>query len=186
MSISDLSKKVRPDLFFFIVGFLVFPAVIIISVLSLFNSSDNSAPAVSFPMDKTTVMNSDVLNTEESKVNDSSNEEIKESKVDPGPMTSSINTVRTGHSEDGLEKSEQNKEVIQATGQWNATQYASGDIIQNTYVVQLGDTLWQIAKAYYGDGAQWIKILDNNMYQIGFLPNGEQALIYPDQILNLP
>jgi nucleoid-associated protein YgaU len=31
-----------------------------------------------------------------------------------------------------------------------------------TYVVKKGDTLWSIAKKYYGDGKQWRKILDAN------------------------
>ena len=31
-----------------------------------------------------------------------------------------------------------------------------------TYTVKKGDTLWNIAKKYYGDGRKWRKILEAN------------------------
>jgi nucleoid-associated protein YgaU len=70
-------------------------------------------------------------------------------------------------------------------GKWIATDYAQGDIGLGEYTVQRGDTLWEIAEATYGTGFEWKKILDNNKDQIGFLPDGSQALIIPGQVLKL-
>jgi nucleoid-associated protein YgaU len=73
------------------------------------------------------------------------------------------------------------------TGQkWVATNYKFGDIKGPTYQVKSGDTLWEIAEAVYGNGAQWHQILNANKSSIGFLPNGSQALIVPGQVLVLP
>lgn len=50
-----------------------------------------------------------------------------------------------------------------------------------TYVVKKGDTLWGIAKKYYGDGSKYIKIFEANKSKI------EKAnLIYVGQILVIP
>lgn len=69
---------------------------------------------------------------------------------------------------------------------WVATDYKQGDIKGPTYTVTSGDTLWEIAEAVYGNGAQWTKILNANKASVGFLPNGSQALIIPGQVLTLP
>lgn len=50
-----------------------------------------------------------------------------------------------------------------------------------THVVQSGDTLWAIAKKYYGSGSQYTKIFNANKDKIKN-PN----LIYPGQILTIP
>jgi len=70
--------------------------------------------------------------------------------------------------------------------QWVANDYQEGDIQGGSYTVVEGDTLWEIAEAAYGDGTQWNKILEANSSNIGYLPNGQQALIRPDQVLVLP
>ena len=93
--------------------------------------------------------------------------------------------LETGHSEIGLSKSHENVNKIEETQVWNATNYIAGDIVSSTYQVQLGDTLWEISEAYLEDGIYWTLILNKNVDQIGFLPDGSQALIYPGQILNL-
>jgi len=49
------------------------------------------------------------------------------------------------------------------------------------YVVQSGDTLWGIAKKYYGDGNQYTKIVNANKDKIK-----NPALIYPGQQLVIP
>lgn len=50
-----------------------------------------------------------------------------------------------------------------------------------SYIVQSGDTLWAIAKKYYGNGAQYPKIYNANKDKIKN-PN----LIYPGQKLTIP
>lgn len=51
-----------------------------------------------------------------------------------------------------------------------------------TYTVVRGDCLWNIAKKFYGNGAQYAKIYDANRGVIGGNPN----LIYPGQVLTIP
>lgn len=51
-----------------------------------------------------------------------------------------------------------------------------------TYTVKSGDCLWNIAKKYYGSGAQYTKIYNANKGVIGGNPN----LIYPGQVLTIP
>lgn len=69
---------------------------------------------------------------------------------------------------------------------WTATDYKEGDIEAGEYTVQEGDTLWEISEAVYGDGAMWTKILETNSSDIGYLPNGSQALIVTGQTLMIP
>ena len=52
---------------------------------------------------------------------------------------------------------------------------------QRTYTVKKGDTLWKIAKQYYGNGALYNKIFDANTKQIAN-PN----LIYVGQVFVIP
>lgn len=51
-----------------------------------------------------------------------------------------------------------------------------------TYVVKKGDCLWNIAKAFSGNGANWPSLYNLNKGVIGGNPN----LIYPGQVLTLP
>ena len=69
---------------------------------------------------------------------------------------------------------------------WVATDYEQGDIKSGEYTVLRGDTLWEIAEAVYGDGTQWTRILEANSSNVGYLPNGQQALIITGQILVIP
>ncbi|MBI2414672.1 LysM peptidoglycan-binding domain-containing protein [candidate division WWE3 bacterium] len=73
-----------------------------------------------------------------------------------------------------------------ASTRWVANDYVKGDIKNGDYKVVSGDTLWEIAEAVYGDGTQWTKILEANSKDIGFLPNGSQALITVGQVLQIP
>ena len=50
-----------------------------------------------------------------------------------------------------------------------------------TYTVKKGDSLWKIAKQFYGNGAQYPKLFQANSGQIKN-PN----LIYPGQVLTIP
>lgn len=51
-----------------------------------------------------------------------------------------------------------------------------------TYTVVSGDSLWKIAKQFYGNGAQYTKIYEANQGTIGGNPN----LIYPGQVFTIP
>ena len=51
-----------------------------------------------------------------------------------------------------------------------------------TYVTQDGDTLWDIAVRYYGDGSRWPEIYHANQGTIGSDPN----VIYSGQTLTIP
>jgi len=72
------------------------------------------------------------------------------------------------------------------TSTWVATDYKQGDISKGNYTVKSGDTLWEIAEAVYGDGTQWVNILNANSSSVDYLPNGQQALIFPGQVLVIP
>lgn len=50
-----------------------------------------------------------------------------------------------------------------------------------TYTIKKGDTLWAIAKKYYGNGSQYTKIYNANKDKIKN-PN----LIYPGQVIKIP
>jgi len=50
-----------------------------------------------------------------------------------------------------------------------------------TYTVAKGDTLWAIAKKYYGDGSKYPKIYNANTDKIK-----NPSLIYPGQVLTIP
>ena len=69
---------------------------------------------------------------------------------------------------------------------WTANDYSQGEIKSGSYTVKAGDTLWEIAEGVYGNGADWTKILEANKGSVGFLANGQQALIMTGQVLTLP
>ncbi|MBE0573412.1 LysM peptidoglycan-binding domain-containing protein [Candidatus Dojkabacteria bacterium] len=190
MSLLQKVPKIRTDLVFFIIGFLIFPIVVILAIYSIFSVKDDIDRSIlSFPIDSINIINEQDDVARQSPIGTSSEpdqSETTQTENESSPRTSSISTVRTGHSEAGLRRSQENSAAISQTGFWNPTQYQYGDIVENTYVVQQGDTLWQIAQAYYSNGEDWHKILESNKDLIGFLPSGEQALIYPNQILVLP
>jgi nucleoid-associated protein YgaU len=69
---------------------------------------------------------------------------------------------------------------------WVANSYNQGEIQAGNYTVKSGDTLWELAEGVYGNGADWVKILDANSNSVDFLEGGQQALIFPGQVLVIP
>lgn len=68
-------------------------------------------------------------------------------------------------------------------GQVQQTRADSGNAPSGgSYTVVSGDSLWKIAKQFYGDGSRWGAIYEANKAVIGGNPN----LIYPGQVLTIP
>lgn len=78
------------------------------------------------------------------------------------------------------------KESVSVTETWVARDFSPDSLSGDSYTVQSGDTLWEIAEARYGSGFAWGRILEANKDKVGFLPDGSQALISPGQALALP
>jgi len=82
------------------------------------------------------------------------------------------------------------QEVVIGTGgsdfnssTWVATDYQPSSKTGDTHTVQSGDTLWEIAEAYTGNGANWTQIAQAN--NVSYLSNGN-PLIMPGQVLTIP
>jgi nucleoid-associated protein YgaU len=107
-------------------------------------------------------------------------------KGNDGAVIDGANTQRVkAETLTAVEKSQANQDVIARTHHWRATDYQQGDIGIGDYQVKLGDTLWEISEAVYGNGNSWGKILNANKDKVGFLRDGSQALIVPGQILQI-
>ncbi len=143
------------------------------------DSDDDSANNNDDNEDNSGSGNSDSDNDSDNNNNDSDNDN------DDGNTNGS--TSRTDAATDkAITKAAVTAAKIADTGRWTATNYEFGDITTGEYTVKLGDTLWEIAEAAYGTGYKWTLILEVNKADIGFLPNGSQALIWPGQKLILP
>lgn len=100
------------------------------------------------------------------------------------PTTESTGTVEQDNSTTTTETVTQNNSQTTYSGGLN--DYQPGDISGSSYQVQSGDTLWEIAEAVYGNGADWVQLLNANSNDVGYLANGSQALIVPGQVLTIP
>lgn len=105
----------------------------------------------------------------------------QDEKDDVSQDISSTSTTRDEQDQENLQDLDNQDEKT-----WTATDYKKGDIKTGDYQVQKGDTLWEIAEAVYGNGAQWTQILNANSNDIGFLPSGQNALIFAGQTLVIP
>lgn len=63
----------------------------------------------------------------------------------------------------------------------SGTQQVQSNTSKKYHTVKKGDCLWNIAKAYYGNGAQYTKIYKANKDKIK-----DPALIYPGQVFLIP
>lgn len=72
-----------------------------------------------------------------------------------------------------------------STSVWVANNYEKNQFAgkDKKYTVTKGDTLWELAEAYYGNGADWHKIADAN--NVSYLANGN-PLITVGQVLTIP
>lgn len=184
--------------------------IIVLGVLAVVLSNNSNPPSndeiansdsEQVDNDSNTEENSQDTNTEDENPTDTNSDDANtaENNTDNGSLngdgiststeqnsSDSLTALKTGHSLAGWDKSLANQNRINASGQWGATDYGKGDIIGQNYTIQLGDTLWEIADGYYGNGFTWNQILEHNKALIGYLPNGEQALIFPEQIIAIP
>lgn len=113
-------------------------------------------------------------------------EDDNDDENEDGQIAGGESTRRdTASTPTSIARAESTAAIINQTGIWKATDYVESDITTGTYQVRLGDTLWEVAEAVYGNGAQWQQILEANSADIGFLANGSQALIVPGQFLTI-
>ena len=63
----------------------------------------------------------------------------------------------------------------------SGTQQVQSNTDKKYHTVKTGDNLWNIAKAYYGNGSQYTKIYEANKDKIK-----DPALIYPGQVFLIP
>lgn len=109
-----------------------------------------------------------------------------------------ISDAEKNKQEQQADQTEDNKETMQDdsqvigtggadsyydTSNWKANDYEVNSKTGDTYTVQSGDTLWEIAEAFYGNGADWVKIAQAN--NIGYLANGA-PLIHSGNVLTIP
>ena len=59
--------------------------------------------------------------------------------------------------------------------------HRTGDTTDQLYVVQSGDSLWKIAKRFYGEGNRWKRIYEANREVIK-----DSDVIHPGQHLRIP
>jgi nucleoid-associated protein YgaU len=158
----------------------LFVLALVFATYSYFNRSEPLDEEVSG--DSTERMAEDESAAADKSLGDRIRELFNSESTDEGDLNGNGATTTTQPS--GEMENEGETESVFA--QWVATDYQQGDISGSSYTVKSGDTLWEIAEARYGNGADWTKILDANSSDIGYLPNGQQALIVPGQTLVLP
>ena len=171
--------------FLALLAFVFFPLIITIALASVLGLAFNASTPSNVPADEPVCYPS-AFDTPNKQEIDQRIIDLSKNPPAANAQVTSINFVNTGHTMQGYIKSQNNQKEIVAFGIWKPTEYDNGDIIKNNYTVQLGDTLWWIANAHYGNPYDWTKILNANYLKIGILPDGEHALIYPGQVLVLP
>lgn len=180
--LEDSKLRIRPWVLQLIGGISIVIGVILIIYPLISDRVDINLPDLFNGDDEGKISSETVDEDETDTSNDDSENETDEGKISSDTTeredTSSTETSRT--------KAAETMAIINKTGKWRATDYVYKDIISGSYEVKLGDTLWEISEAVYGDGNQWRTILDKNSSQVGFLPDGSQALIIPGQFLTIP
>lgn len=171
------------------IGFILYPLIsdrISINLPDVFDRNDQEVAEDNDndeENDDDSENNEDNENEDKDSTEDGDTEEgeDEEGKIAGGNSTRRDDSTTTT----AQEKATQTQTQINQTGLWRATDYVQGDINTGSYQVKLGDTLWEISEAVYGDGSQWTKILEKNSSSVGFLPDGSQALIVTGQFLTI-
>lgn len=108
-------------------------------------------------------------------------EKFKVSEVGGDPGTIQFDITLKEYREVTMRQIKVNVTTQKATVQKTSTRTNNTPAAQ-TYTVVKGDCLWNIAKKFYGNGAQYTKIYEANKSVIGSNPN----LIYPGQVYTIP
>lgn len=182
--LEDSKLRIRPWVLQVVGGIFIVVGLILIIYPLISDRIDINLPDI-FDRKDDGKISSETLEEDDDTADD--NNDTTDDVSDDG-KTSSDTTQRedTSSSSNSIEKAAGTLAIINKTGRWRATDYVFGDISKGSYEVKLGDTLWEISEAVYGDGNQWRTILDKNPTQVGFLPDGSQALIIPGQFLTIP
>ena len=107
----------------------------------------------------------------EVKVNDSGAWKASLPDIEPGVYTLRLDEVNGNGTVEGrleLPFKREEEAIIQAMGEGSIT-------------VQPGNSLWRIARKYYGKGIQYVEIFERNSHLIK-----DPDLIYPGQVFSLP
>ena len=115
-------------------------------------------------------INGDGLSTKVDSLNNDNSDESTDTPVDQNTNSDQSAVLGTGGSDF-------NASI------WVATDYQPNSKTGDTHTVQSGDTLWEIAEAYTGNGANWHQIAQAN--NVSYLSNGN-PLIMPGQVLTIP
>lgn len=105
------------------------------------------------------------------KVVDSVNDKNSNQPTDENSTDSSIDEPAVGGA------------PIDNNSTWVANDLTPSSLQGETHNVQQGDTLWEIAEAYYGSGAEWTKIAQAN--NVSYNMNGN-PLIYAGTTITIP
>lgn len=112
-----------------------------------------------------------------------SQEPIPAPTVSPSPTPTPTEVSQSQTSNQAYPAVSQQQDSVGISAKWVANNYNKGDITTNSYTVVSGDTLWELAEGYYGNGNDWVKIAQAN--NVKNLPNGH-PLIIPGQVLTFP
>ena len=107
----------------------------------------------------------------EAKVNESGAWKASLSNIQAGVYTLRLDELNENGTVEGrleLPFKREEEALIQAMGEGSIT-------------VQPGNSLWRIARKYYGKGIQYVEIFDRNSHLIK-----DPDLIYPGQVFSLP
>jgi len=105
---------------------------------------------------------------------------------DSTDYTANSDSDKMDSSSDPIKNTDSDKNIsanFSSNSTWSANNYEPNELKGGTHKVEKGDTLWELAEAYYGNGANWHQIASAN--NVTYLANGN-PLIIPGQTLTIP